>query len=452
MDIVREFVDQLNEVVYVVDVETYDIVYVNQKLVDLFGYQSKDEIIGQKCYQALQKNTMPCSFCNNKDLRENCLCKRKCFNQKLSTYLYLVDTMVQKNGRKYRVELAMDITDQEEENGAVKRYCDVENEIRNAVHTALQKDTPDEAISCLLEHLGRMTQGERAYIFEIMENGDLSNTYEWVSYGISSYKEKLQTCTLEEWQVWQRAFKTQGNVMLKDIREIKETNLPLFQILYTYNISSIAVIPMYNLGGSLIGFMGVDNPDEGVVDSAIGLLHLMGHYICGAIRNRDLIRKLTKMSYEDQQTGMGNRHAFWDYIETLKTQTGKEIGIIFIDITGLKKINDTKGHQAGDRMILQASNLVRRNFPDQKIFRHGGDEFLVFCSDIGAEVLKQEINILKEDAAKENVILAVGYGFCQLPENNALEEIEKLISVAETKMYQDKAEYYQRAGLDRYRR
>ena len=58
-------------------------------------------------------------------------------------------------------------------------------------------------------------------------------------------------------------------------------------------------------------------------------------------------------------------------------ETNDSISLIFLDINGLKKINDIKGHEAGDNLIKTAANILKTVFKDSYIFRAGGDEFVV---------------------------------------------------------------------------
>ena len=62
---VWEFFDNLNEYIYVTDMDNYELIYMNQKTLNDFGFSSKEEIRGKKCYEVLHKCSSPCSICNN---------------------------------------------------------------------------------------------------------------------------------------------------------------------------------------------------------------------------------------------------------------------------------------------------------------------------------------------------------------------------------------------------
>ena len=89
-----------------------------------------------------------------------------------------------------------------------------------------------------------------------------------------------------------------------------------------------------------------------------------------------------QMAYTDSLTGVKSSHA---YVETEKQvdqriadRELKEFGVIVFDLNGLKEINDTRGHDAGDQYIQEACRLICAQFKHSPVFRIGGDEFVVF--------------------------------------------------------------------------
>ena len=87
------------------------------------------------------------------------------------------------------------------------------------------------------------------------------------------------------------------------------------------------------------------------------------------------------MSYRDMLTFLFNRNK---YIEVLDSHQGKvleNVGAAYIDLNGLKQINDSQGHEAGDAFIQNAAGVLSRVFPD-KVYRIGGDEFVIIQSSI----------------------------------------------------------------------
>lgn len=149
------------------------------------------------------------------------------------------------------------------------------------------------------------------------------------------------------------------------------------------------------------------------------------------------------MSYTDQLTKFGNRYAMEEHIEEMAD--GESVGVVFCDMTGLKRVNDTEGHKAGDKLILRACESLRRGFAGDELFRIGGDEFLILCPGIEEEELKNKVGALKRDMQKNSVIMAVGAVW----QKDGKKNFDKLLSESEKLMYEDKSVYYRRAGIDR---
>ena len=75
---------------------------------------------------------------------------------------------------------------------------------------------------------------------------------------------------------------------------------------------------------------------------------------------------------------------------------------------GLKKINDTQGHQAGDRLLLRACRCLKEELKEYALFRIGGDEFLVLCPGIEHEELLRRMEAVKRKGEEQEARMAVG--------------------------------------------
>ncbi len=132
--------------------------------------------------------------------------------------------------------------------------------------------------------------------------------------------------------------------MIEDLEDIREENPLQYEILKQQNIRSLVVVPLYN-DKKMIGFYGVDNPPAGFLDYASDMLQIMRHFITSSLKRRKLVKMLQHMSYTDQLTKFGNRYAMDEHIESIPW--GENLGVMFCDVTGLKRVNDTQDHKAG---------------------------------------------------------------------------------------------------------
>lgn len=439
--------DDLGEIVYVSDMDTNELIYLNKKGLRTYGFRTPQDFAGKTCHEVLQKCSRPCTMCNNPELVPGHFIKWDFYNPVLREYMLLFDTMLLQDGRRCRLEIAVDITKQEQrnqENAKQNIQNNLEMMVNSAVGIAVQRPTPDATIDCLLEHIGQMLDGERAYIFEKAEDESISNTYEWVSTGGIPEKDNLQNLPPEAWETWRQRFQESQFVSISHIENIRETDPIQYGILREQNVNSLVVIPLYD-GEKINGFFGVDNPPVEILEHASALLNIMGHFISAAIKRRNLVRQLQDMSYRDQQTGFGNRFALSHFAEHV--DQSRSLGVLFCDITGLKKINDTLGHKEGDMLIARCAACMRRVFDKAMLFRFGGDELVALCPGVEESELPQMVERFKAVLSEDDANMAIGCAYAQAGSVN----MDSLMSEAETLMYKDKSLYYQTHGIDRRR-
>jgi len=139
----------------------------------------------------------------------------------------------------------------------------------------------------------------------------------------------------------------------------------------------------------------------------------------------------------DSMTGLLNKLALQRDMEKHKDES---VGVIFADLNGLKLENDTKGHKAGDELILKFSGLLSINFGSYLCYHISGDEFVVLAfSKSLREFLKSAIAFHKSMwIGMEHPIASVGYAVGEPG------ELQLAYDEAEREMYDDKRIFYQR--------
>ena len=115
------------------------------------------------------------------------------------------------------------------------------------------------------------------------------------------------------------------------------------------------------------------------------------------------VQDVTKKAYTDSGTGLVNR-ARWVELMNSDYSSSKPYALLMIDMNGLKKINDTLGHDVGDQMIVRLSEILRKALPANGVLcRWGGDEFAVWLVDIDRAQLDQQIGKLFAESEKYNI-------------------------------------------------
>lgn len=153
---------------------------------------------------------------------------------------------------------------------------------------------------------------------------------------------------------------------------------------------------------------------------------------------------LTKMSFADQLTGVMNRNAYERKIEALYANN-KPLAFILADVNGLKLANDTGGHAAGDRLIIETAKGFANEFGVENVYRIGGDEFLTILEDYKEKEIIENIELVKKYLASIDVSASIGYSYNKSFNGN----INELLEIADKKMYEDKDLYYKMTGKER---
>ena len=162
---------------------------------------------------------------------------------------------------------------------------------------------------------------------------------------------------------------------------------------------------------------------------------------------RNAMRRLDDMYIRDSLTGVYNRFGMERYFMELKKKclmTNSSMHISFVDVDGLKKINDSCGHEEGDLIIKTAAKILQKKAGKSYVIRYGGDEFVIMGlakSEKEVETYWQHVN---EEIEKYNnhhkkqadLSMSYGYDVFKIDVNTFLEDC---IRVTDKKMYIDKS-------------
>ena len=130
-----------------------------------------------------------------------------------------------------------------------------------------------------------------------------------------------------------------------------------------------------------------------------------------------------------------------------RTPLSQDYGVAFVDLNGLKAVNDKEGHLAGDNLLRAAAVLIRDVFKDVEIFRVGGDEFLILDTKHSEPEFNIYIDKLREASEASNIVkIAVGTCFSK-PD----QDVRTSMHIADELMYKDKEEYYKKYPERKYR-
>lgn len=152
-----------------------------------------------------------------------------------------------------------------------------------------------------------------------------------------------------------------------------------------------------------------------------------------------------QLSITDELTKLNNRRGFLLLAEQqlkLAHRVNTSVCLLFIDLDGLKQVNDTLGHKMGDRLIVDAAQVLKHTFRESDVIaRLGGDEFAVFVPSCGADddvVSRLQGNITRFNETGKNpyhLSMSIGVAICQV---DIMTSLEQMMIQADQQMYANK--------------
>lgn len=193
-----------------------------------------------------------------------------------------------------------------------------------------------------------------------------------------------------------------------------------------------------------------------IIFSSIGVM--LGHFVNKARFERyafaeaaiELAELRAQYAYYDSLTGLLNRRAYEEQVGKLCEDLPEDCWVVVVDINGLKEINDTRGHKAGDELIVGTAKCLHEGFSDTEyIYRMGGDEFCIISVGSESSIFDRLEKLVKTGETWSGELISgisLSYGIAKI---NDYEILSDAFKMADKHMYDSKREYYANSEHDR---
>lgn len=428
--------EECGSLIFVADAENCGLLYMNEEMKAKLGISPEDNsYIGRKCSDVLQEIMHSC---------ENCRMCGGCDTRRFTHVLYhniaheeyfqIRWKSIEVDGRTLYLEIADEVTEQVRKEEDTLRQLNRERVLIRCARTLELKLNVKDALNRLFEIIGNYYQAERTYLFEIdYEQMSTSNTYEWVGEGITAQLENLQNVPMEAVRPFLDMFEEQGMFYISDLDKDLSPESSTYQILRAQGIRSLLAVPVVK-DDEIVGFLGVDDPKVNIRD--FDLLTSVLYFIQNDLEKRRVMEQLERLSYEDTLTGLNNRNRYNAVRTAMKKKAPRKLGIIYMDLNGLKRANDTLGHDYGDKLIRRTAKILKDIIGDDA-YRIGGDEFVAICADIEKSDLEEKTALLRQRMSEDKIMVSIGTSW-----RDEGVHIKEQLHEADQRMYEEKKIYY----------
>jgi diguanylate cyclase (GGDEF)-like protein/PAS domain S-box-containing protein len=338
-----------------------------------------------------------------------------------------------------------DITKKKQTDAASSWNLQIKTSLAN-VSSRLLLPTPIEEMSALvLEHARRLTSSRTCFVgYTDLETGQL------VPAALTDDARELLAAHPEghgavhpSSDIWQWV-----TVQKKPIL----TNVPTLDPRYKgmpdwhFPVGQFLAVPALMEGG-LVGLIAVANSEKLYSEQDLEAVEQMAALYAIAVDRKRKEDELREMSLTDELTGLHNRRGFFTLADQqlkIINRSKKEMFLLYADLDGLKSINDTFGHEEGDKALVETAALLRDIFRESDIIaRIGGDEFVVLiveASDVRPDILAERV---REKFGERNgrpgqrFVLSISHGLVRYDPDRPC-SAQDLVTMADKLMYEDK--------------
>ena len=259
-------------------------------------------------------------------------------------------------------------------------------------------DKIDSLIENILGAFGEFCDLDRCYLFEFYDDTKFAcNTHEWVAAGVTPYKNDLQALPMESMPYLNRKIKQDGLFKVNNVAYLPNEAAGEKEEFERERICSILCAAI-ELDEGIFGFIGCDITGSPYMwrDYDIKYLQRIALMLANTLQNahneralfeakQQLIEanlKLAKLANIDGLTGIANRRLFDDTLQSdiqRSVQSKTPLSLLLIDVDHFKIYNDCYGHVAGDNVLIQVAEILKKTCigNDDVVARYGGEEFAV---------------------------------------------------------------------------
>ncbi len=436
-DLARLALDYQDFICYIVDIDTYELLYMNKAGKSFFQNNENISIDKRKCYEFMYNRNTKCSRCNNKKLE---LGKRLYRTDPLgnkSSFTH-VDSMIDLEGKFAKISMLYDNKLPNKRVDSALHKLSVEETLVDCIQTLTEEDDINASVGKLLSIIAKYYGANHAYFYEADEKAKtVTKKYEWRPDDVYSPFEVDAPLPMKPFEPIFDMFHTKGEFALSVKENELDKNSPLSNFLAYAKASSLLVVP-FSINGEIVFCLGVHSPTKNTHD--LSLLHSVILFVVDKVKKDRLHKQLVNLSYSDSLTELWNRNKFNERVEILENERLDTIANFHFGLNGLRNINELYGEKYGDSILKQLAEVLKDNI-SYEIYRYSGNEFVAICPHISADEFENLNRAIKKAfSKKKDFSVAIGscYQFKKINIHSGLSQAYEIMYAEKQKFYKSK--------------
>lgn len=306
-----------------------------------------------------------------------------------------------------------------------------ENEFYSSMNVVIKdlREYTDSFNACIL------TVDSERKTFEIIS--------ESVKNNVHSIKDYFKNFPYEIIASWEKLVKGTNNIIIRDENDMDyyETLAPDWvKTMKEEHVKNLCLSPFVH-HGEIIGYLYLTDFDGSNLARIKEIVELLSFFLTAEVANHTFLEKLEYLSNVDMLTGVFNRNCMNVNVDELSLKLKlepKPFSVAFFDLNGLKSINDHGGHNSGDDLLKDAANVLKEIFPEDQIYRAGGDEFVVISLNDTEDDFLQKLATVRAKACDPDWLnFAIGHYH-----DDSQGNLRLAMRYADENMYEDKNAFY----------
>lgn len=390
-----------------IDPDTYEFIAANQACYRMIG-KTEQECRTHKCYELLYGNTSPCVFCNGFNWEWDHYSFWENIDSVRGIKRLMKTRLVEWNGKPAVLSIGIEVTGKNGEKAEDKDRSrpapkqDVANKVISSVYAMIEAGTMEESMKRLLDVLADHYEAGLIHMFLKKEEG---HGYECACRRDEYDRPHISSELESHMEIWLEQNRQLEVRVIEDPQDILPESFELYHDMVRGQIANMAVFPVVCQKGEL-GYIAVyDRKNQNTLE----FINMLLYFIAQEIKKRQDAQKLEHSIYYDALTGLLNRSSYDRYRRSCKGDDVVSLGVILVDINGLKSVNDTRGTEAGDELIRLAARIIEKRFRDSTVFRLNSNEFDIIMENASYTEFEHRYgDLVSELNSKPNLSVSSG--------------------------------------------